>query len=64
MELSENRIINWLKNFNINESNNHEPIQIHASGHASGNEIQELIDRVKPKKLVPIHAEKPKLSYN
>jgi len=64
MELSETRMINWLRQFNINERNNHEPYQIHASGHASGKEIQELIERVKPKKLIPIHTQKPKLFYN
>ncbi len=64
MELSETRMINWLKHFNINECNDHEPIQIHASGHISGKEIQELIERVKPKKLIPIHTQKPKLFYN
>jgi len=63
-ELSETRMINWLKHFNINERNNHEPYQIHASGHASGKEIQELIERVKPKNLIPIHTQKPKLFYN
>ena len=64
MKLSETRMINWLKHFNINERNDHEPYQIHASGHASGKEIQELIERVKPKKLIPIHTEKPKLFEN
>jgi ribonuclease J len=64
MELSETRMINWLKHFDMNERNNHEPFQIHASGHASGKEIQDLIERVKPKKLIPIHTERPKLFYN
>ncbi|MFX0195900.1 MAG: MBL fold metallo-hydrolase RNA specificity domain-containing protein [Candidatus Hodarchaeota archaeon] len=64
MELSETRMTNWLKHFNMNERNNHEPYQIHASGHSSGKEIQELIERVKPKKLIPIHTLKPKLFYN
>jgi len=64
MELSEVRMVNWLKHFKINERNNYEPIQIHASGHASGKGIQELIERVKPKKLIPIHTQKPKLFHN
>ena len=55
MELSEDRMMNWLKHFNINEANNYEPYQIHASGHASGKELQEFIAKVKPKKLIPIH---------
>jgi len=64
MELSEARMINWLKYFNINERNDHEPYQIHASGHASGREIQEMINKIKPKILVPVHTEKPKLFEN
>ena len=64
MELSETRMINWLKHFKINENNNFEPYQIHASGHASGKELQEFIEKIKPKKLIPIHTTKPKLFHN
>lgn len=64
MEISEARMINWLRHFRINERNNFEPYQIHASGHASGKELQEFIGNIKPKKLIPIHTIKPKLFYN
>jgi ribonuclease J len=64
MELSETRMINWLRHFKINERNNFEPYQIHASGHACGKELQDFIRDVKPKKLIPIHTTKPKLFYN
>ncbi len=64
MDLSETRMINWLKHFGINERNDFEPYQIHASGHASGIELQEFIRNIKPEKLVPIHTTKPKLFYN
>jgi ribonuclease J len=64
MELSEGKLVNWLKRFNINQKNDNKPYQIHASGHASGIEIQELIDIVKPKFLYPIHTEKPALFQN
>ncbi len=64
MELSEERLINWLKHFGINEEENHRPIQIHASGHACGSEIQEMIDRIRPKKLIPIHTEDPDMFEN
>jgi len=64
MELSEDRMIEWLRHFKINERNNNEPYQIHASGHASGRELQDMIDAIKPKKLIPIHTEKPGLFYN
>ncbi len=64
MELSQDRMIRWLKHFKINEENGCKPYQIHASGHASGPEIQEMIDTVKPKILVPIHTKRPKLFRN
>jgi mRNA degradation ribonuclease J1/J2 len=57
-------MINWLRYFGINERNNFEPYQMHASGHASGKELQEFIGNIKPKKLIPIHTTKPKLFYN
>jgi ribonuclease J len=64
MELSQKRMIRWLKHFKINAKNSYKPYQIHASGHASGPEIQEMIDRIKPKLLVPVHTEHPELFSN
>jgi ribonuclease J len=64
MEISQQKLINWLRHFGINEADNYEPYQIHASGHASGKELQEFIDEIKPKKLIPIHTVKPKLFHN
>ncbi len=64
MELSEKRMINWLKHFRINQKNSYRPYQIHASGHASGKEILDLIENVKPKNLIPVHTEKPQLFRN
>jgi ribonuclease J len=64
MELSQKRMIRWLKHFKINAQNDWKPYQIHASGHASGPEIQEMIDRIKPKVLVPVHTEHPELFRN
>ncbi len=40
------------------------PHRMHASGHASGKELHEFIDRVKPKNLIPIHTEKLQLFKN
>ncbi len=59
MELTEERLINWLRHFKINEENDNEPLQVHASGHASGPELIEMIEKVQPKKLVPVHTESP-----
>jgi ribonuclease J len=64
MELSQKRMIQWLKHFKINADNDWKPHQIHASGHASGPEIQEMIDKIKPKLLVPVHTEHPELFRN
>ena len=64
MELSNDRMIRWLKHFKINVENDYNPYQIHASGHASGPEIQEMINKIKPKLLVPVHTEHPELFSN
>ena len=64
MELSQKRMIRWLKHFRINADNEYRPYQIHASGHASGPEIQEMIDKIKPKLLVPVHTEHPEMFRN
>ncbi|PVX23368.1 MAG: hypothetical protein CW716_12370 [Candidatus Bathyarchaeum sp.] len=64
MELSEKRMFRWLKQFNINADNDYKPHQIHASGHASGPEIQEMIDKIKPKMLVPVHTKHPEKFRN
>ena len=53
MELDEKRVTNWLDLFRLGE-----PVQIHASGHASGEEILEAIETIKPKKLIPIHTQR------
>jgi ribonuclease J len=57
-------MIRWLNYFKINVENDCQPYQIHASGHASGPEIQEMIDKIKPKLLVPVHTEHPELFRN
>ena len=55
MKLSEERLENWLTHFGLNEDQDHQPIQIHASGHAAGVEILEMIDKIEPRVLVPVH---------
>jgi mRNA degradation ribonuclease J1/J2 len=64
MELSQKRMIRWLEHFNINAKNDYKPYQIHASGHASGPEIQDMINKIKPKLLVPVHTKNPKRFKN
>ncbi|MFP4050943.1 MAG: MBL fold metallo-hydrolase RNA specificity domain-containing protein [Thermoplasmata archaeon] len=59
MKLSENRLINWLEKFKINQENDNRPYQIHASGHASGPEIADMIEKIDPKTVIPVHTERP-----
>ncbi len=46
---------NWLQRFSL------EHHQLHASGHASMQEIFEMIDEIKPREVVPVHTEHPQL---
>ena len=55
MELDEERKNNWLAHFNIKK------YSTHASGHASGDEIREMIKEINPDILIPIHTEKADL---
>jgi len=55
MEFSEKRLNNWLAHFKL------EKVQSHCSGHACGAEIKELIEKISPKKLFPIHTEHPEM---
>ncbi len=55
MELDEERKKHWLEHFKIEEH------FAHASGHASGDEIREMIKEINPKKLISIHTEHPEL---
>ena len=49
------RLQAWLAHFGV--SYHH----IHASGHIYGPQLKQAIARINPKKLVPIHTEKPGL---
>ena len=60
MELDEKRLKKWLEHFKINAPT-FEPKYIHASGHASGAEIRQLIHDIDPKVVFPVHTEKPEL---
>ncbi len=55
MEISYDRMKNWLEHFDI------EFFQSHCSGHINGDDLKELIKKVHPKKLYPIHTEHPGL---
>jgi ribonuclease J len=53
MEISADRMYNWLKHFNIRF------YQSHCSGHICGHDLKELILKINPEKLYPIHTEHP-----
>jgi ribonuclease J len=55
MEISYERMVNWIQFFNMDF------VQSHCSGHINGADLKNLLETVKPKKLFPIHTEKPKL---
>ncbi len=52
MDLDEKRVNNWMELFGFGEQ-----VHIHASGHAAGNQITNMIDTIKPKQLIPVHTE-------
>jgi ribonuclease J len=53
--IDEQRLNNWLDYF---EAKKH---HYHASGHASGTDLRQLVEQVKPKTLMPIHTEHKEL---
>ncbi|MCE7742275.1 MAG: MBL fold metallo-hydrolase [Candidatus Heimdallarchaeota archaeon] len=54
MELDQRKADNWLKFFGLYPYK-----QLHCSGHASGYDLQEMIKKINPKSVMPIHTEKP-----
>lgn len=55
MEISFDRMMEWLKLFNLRY------VHAHCSGHAYGDDIISMIEEIKPTELYPIHTEKPDL---
>ena len=60
MELDQNRLRRWLQRFGVNPPD-FEPMYAHASGHASGPELIEMIKEINPQILIPVHTERPDL---
>ncbi len=52
--IEEKVLKNWMKRYKLNLITG-----IHASGHASGKEILDMINNINPKKVFPIHTEHP-----
>jgi ribonuclease J len=51
--IDEQRFNCWLDHFGLQKHH------FHASGHASGTDLKQVIEAINPKKLIPIHTEKP-----
>jgi len=52
-ELSFEKLLNWLEFYGLSM------IHVHASGHAGPLEIRKFLKETRPKKVIPIHTEKP-----
>ncbi len=66
MDIDEAKMVNWLDLFHISydyeiKNNQKTFIRRHVSGHASKVELKELIDKINPKKIIPVHTTNPKL---
>lgn len=57
MEIDAKRVENWLNLFGLELVGMDPEHPIHASGHASGPEIFESLERLRPKVIYPIHTE-------
>ncbi|MHA1116074.1 MAG: MBL fold metallo-hydrolase [Candidatus Heimdallarchaeaceae archaeon] len=55
MEIQQQKMDNWLKFFSLYPYK-----QLHCSGHTSRKELLEMINKINPKKIVPIHTENAK----
>jgi len=55
MELDWEKVMNWINHFGL------EYEATHVSGHASGPQIREMLARVRPAMVVPVHTQRPDL---
>ena len=59
-EISEERFLNWILHFQMQGlSENGKFERAHISGHISGKELGEFIEKIKPEIIIPIHTEHP-----
>jgi ribonuclease J len=64
MYIDEEKFMNWLDKFDVDYeyvTKNGKKVfeRRHISGHASQPEIIELVDKLKPNKIIPVHTENP-----
>jgi ribonuclease J len=65
MELDEQKLVKWLDYFKIDfdyeiKKGEKIPIRRHVSGHAAKPELKELIEKIQPKIIIPVHTENPR----
>jgi len=53
MEISYERMKNWLNHFDLNF------VQSHCSGHINGADLKTVLSSIHPKKVFPVHTEHP-----
>ena len=59
MEKDAERVQNWLDLLGLDLYGMKEDEKLHASGHANGKEIIDMLNNIKPKTIYPIHTEHP-----
>ena len=66
MQLDLDKVSAWVKHFNMewigypgDRNGNGRQRGFHASGHIDGAGLIEMINRIRPKKLIPVHTETP-----
>ncbi len=59
MAIDEQKLKNWLSQFGLLDDADSQLNHFHASGHASGIEIKEMIHDIHPDIVIPIHTEHP-----
>ena len=64
MEIDEEKMVNWLDFFNVDYDSEIKKdkkmfVRRHVSGHASKSELYELIEKMAPLKIIPIHTMEP-----
>ena len=69
MEIDETKMVNWLDFFKISYDYERKAddekqkifVRRHVSGHASQGELKELIEKINPEAIIPIHTTNPKM---
>jgi len=59
MRLDADRVQNWLDLLKLELYGMNKQDKLHASGHANGVEIREMLEKINPKRIIPIHTEAP-----